>query len=69
MSIEEVTAWLPVLRELGGTGVLALVLWLLLTDRMATRGRRADLEKRIEQLTAERDYYRDMVHRNERHHQ
>ena len=65
LSIEEVTAWLPVLRELGGTGVLALVLWLLLTDRMATRGRRADLEKHIDQLAADRDYYRNMVHKDQ----
>ena len=58
-------ATLPTGARVGGTGVLALVLWLLLTDRMATRGRRADLEKHIDQLAADRDYYRNMVHKDQ----
>ena len=58
MTPDDVTAWLPIVRECGATVVLALALWTLATDRFMTRGRYADMR-------ADRDYWRARAERIE----
>ena len=56
----------PFDRTIGSLiGTRTPILLISRRERMATRGRREDLEKRMEQLTADRDYYRNKVHKDD----